>query len=100
MTRNIEYNKNIKVEFSKDNVKIYDSYEITSEKDMAMVLSIISIYPQYHLTRKRKDLIDEWKVHNFLYKLHLFEKHTKDTDFSENESKFRRAVYKIMGKIL
>ena len=100
MVRNIEYNKNIKVEFSEKNIKIYDSYTTTDEKDMAMILSIISIYPQYELTRKRKELIDEWKVHNFLYKLHLFRSHTKDTDFDENESKFRKAVYKIMGKFL
>ena len=100
MVRNIEYQKNIKVEFSKDNIKIYDSYTTTDEKDMAMILSIISIYPQYNLTRERKELIDEWKFHNLLYKLHLFRSHTKDTDLNENESKFRKLVYKIVGKFI
>lgn len=100
MVRNIEYQKNIKVEFSKDNIKIYDSYTTTDEKDMAMILSIISIYPQYNLTRERKELIDEWKFHNLLYKLHLFRSHTKDTDLNENESKFRKFVYKIVGKFI
>ena len=100
MVRNIEYNKNIKVEFLNDNIKIYDSYKTTDEKDMAMILSIISIYPQYHLTRNRKELIDEWKFHNLLYNLHLFRSHTKDTDLDENESKFRKLVYKIVGKFI
>lgn len=101
MKRKIEYNNSkIYVKITKDNVKIIDSYKITNEKDMRMILSIISIYPEYKLTRKRDDLIDEWKSHNLAYKFHILRKHSKDTDLSENESKIRLILYKIISAFL
>lgn len=101
MQRKIDYKGNdYYVEYTDTNIKILDSYKVTEEKDMLMILSIISIYPQYKLTRKRKDLLDEWKAHNLAYKLHLMRKHTRDTDLSENEGKFRLFIYKVLGIFL
>ena len=37
--------------------------------------------------------IREWKAHNILYKLHIRENQTKDTDFSKDESKLRKFGY-------
>ena len=101
MRRKIEYKGNeYYVEYTDTNIKILDSYKVADEKDMLMILSIISIYPQYKLTRKRKDLLDEWKAHNLAYKLHFMRKHTRDTDLNENEGKMRLYLYKMLGKVL
>ncbi len=37
------------------------------------------------LLRSNMSLINEWRVHNLLYDLHLFRKHTKDVDFTLNK---------------
>lgn len=101
MKKRIEYgNKEFYVNFQPGNVKLIDSYKINDEEEMLMILSIISIYPQYKLTRKRKDLLNEWKCHNLAYKLHFMRNNTRDTDLSENEGKIRLILYKLIGRWL
>lgn len=91
--------EDLKVKITKKNVRIIDSYKITDTEKMKQILNEIMKNPNYKLTRKINDLIDEWQFHNFAYKIHLFRKHSKDVDLSENESLFRRIVYKIFGMI-
>lgn len=101
MRRKLEYNNKILyADITKENVKLINSYEIEDEKEMLMFLSIASIYPEYKLSRKRKDLVDEWKCHNLAYKLHFMRNKTKDTDLAENEGKKRLFLYKLIGKLL
>lgn len=51
--------------------------------------------------RSIKNYIAEWYIHNLLYRLHLFRKHTKDVDFQRQfKHTFRDTIEKIIYKII
>ena len=65
----------------KNNIHIYDSYCV-SKHDMLNVLYHIKTDSPYCdvWNRSMKSLVNEWVVHNFLYKLGLYQDRTKDVD--------------------
>ncbi len=82
-------------------ITIKDLAKINDKKAMEFVLikaRILASKKGYHYKRTNESWIQEWRAHNLLYKLHLFESHTKDTDLEERESKFRLFCYKILGR--
>lgn len=89
------------VVIDKNYITIKDSSRVKDKKSMESILKIarnIALKKGYHYKRTNKSWIQEWRAHNLLYKLHLFEIHTKDTDLEECESKFRLFCYKILGR--
>lgn len=91
----------VDVVIDKHYITIKDSSKIKDKKSMESILKIarnIALKKGYHYKRTNKSWIQEWRAHNLLYKLHLFETHTKDTDLEECESKFRLFCYKILGR--
>lgn len=87
----------MKVKYTKTLTIIYDSYLI---KDVAKeVRNIIKkrVDLDYITTRTMKSYIRETKAHNRMYKLHLFRKHTKNTDLEENIKLWKEIVYFIIG---
>lgn len=91
---------NTKIIFDKNNVKIIDSYKINNELDMLIILCTFRTKAlfNYNIEYKRsyKSWIAEWKTHNKLYNKGLFIIHTKDCDLCENESIFRKIIYRIL----
>lgn len=91
----------VDIDFSKENIKIINSYTVTDKKQMKIILNIVKNIARkknIFYTRNIESWIKEWKTHNLLYKFHLFKKHTSDTDLSEDESKFRLFIYDILGR--
>lgn len=94
-------NKKIDVLISKTNIKIINSFEIKTKKEMKKILKKILISDNYFETRDRtiKQYIKEWRTHNILYNIPLkyFKNHCKDCDLTVNENKFRLLVYWFLG---
>ena len=89
------------VVIDKHYITIKDSSKVKNKKSMESILKIarnMALKKGCHYKRTNKSWIQEWRAHNLLYKLHLFETHTKDTDLEECESKFRLFCYKILGR--
>lgn len=89
------------VVIDKNYITIKDSSKVKDKKSMESILKIarnIALKKGYHYKRTNKSWIQEWRAHNLLYKLHLFEIYIKDTDLEECESKFRLFCYKIIGR--
>lgn len=88
----------------KDNIHIEDSYKANTRKDMQIILNDIranhSLEESDVLKRTDESLITEWHVHNVLYNLHLFRKHTKDVDLNYPQSKIMEIAYSIIGIFL
>lgn len=87
------------IKVSKNNIHIEDSYKVNTREDMQIVLTDIranhSLEESDVLKRTDKSLIKEWRIHNVLYNLHLFRKHTKDVDLNYPQSKITEIVYSI-----
>ncbi len=87
----------VKIEYDKGYVTVFNSYEVTSQWIMAYVLTEFKDRTGYKSKRSLNSWIREWKAHNRLYRLGLFESHTKDCDLEENEKWYRRLVYWFIG---
>lgn len=78
-----------------NNIKIIDSYKVTSKIYMKLCLYCM---PLYKVNRSVDSCLNEWIAHNRLYKLGLFKDRCKDTDLTMNESIFRRICYWILSR--
>lgn len=86
-------------------VNIRDSYEV-GKKDMAPFLARIESYiendkdaPECDVfQRDYGSLLAEWRVHNFLYKLHIRRAQTKDVDL-DNPCDKPEWMYRFIGWI-
>ena len=87
------------INVSKNNIHIEDSYKVNTKEDMQIVLTDIranhSLEESDVLKRTDKSLIKEWHIHNVLYNLHIFRKHTKDVDLNYPQSKIIEIAYSV-----
>ena len=87
-------------------VRIRDSYLINNNSDIKTVLEYIRSLDEYKklkeygYTRTPASEFNEWKVHNFLYKLGYKPERTGSVDIDQNESKFHRFVYAVLSIFL
>lgn len=89
--------KKFNIKYSKDNWKIFNSYLIRNEKDMAIICqALIDIYPIHGKDgisyRTVEDMVNEWKIHNLAYDILPYnselKEHAKDVDLdSKDEGK-------------
>lgn len=81
------------------NTKINDSYLIKRKEVKEVIKQIVKerLKLDYPITRSNESYERELKAHNLMYKLHLFRKHTKDTDLEEHIKKWKKIVYFILG---
>lgn len=81
------------------NTKVFDSWKLTDKEIKWVVNEIIRERKRvgYIVTRDVQSYYNEIIGHNRLYKLHLFRKHTKDTDLEEPTTKFKEAAFKILS---
>lgn len=87
----IKYNEKTK------NVKIVNSYLIKKRKSMQIYL-IFNYLTIRKVNRSIPSCLNEWVAHNRLYRLGLFKERCRDTDFTMNESLFRRICYWILSR--
>ncbi len=95
------------VEYKYDNWKIYNSYKITNEHDMKIIVSkLISIHPihssDYKSYRTVDDLVYEWKQHNLAFTLlpkGKYKDMARDVDLDpKDQNKSYIEMYKIREK--
>ena len=81
---------------SEDNCCIEQSYLIRSRAVMEDFCA--NVLPESFLkARTINSYVAEWRAHNLLYNLHLFVKHTVETDLNPNESLLRRFFFRILS---
>jgi hypothetical protein len=87
----------IEYSISSTNCCVFNSHLI---KDKETKLNFIR-FLRKHITdfdkRSEQSYYREWKTHNLLYKLNLWQDRTKDTDLDINESKFRLLCYFLLS---
>lgn len=78
-----------------NNIKIIDSYKVTSKRLMKLNLYCM---PLHKVNRSVKSCLNEWIAHNRLYKLGLFKDRCKDCNLTMNESIFRKICYWLLSR--
>lgn len=89
----------MKIEYAKNNTRVYDSYKYNNKEIKQAVQDIIDTRKELGLpvTRNKQSYISEWKAHNRLYKLGIEVHRTKDVDLEEDINPIRNFLYLIMG---
>ena len=86
--------------FTENNTKIYNSYNLKSNKEIKILVENIMVKRQelkLNTSRTKNSYIREVKAHIRLYKFGLFKSHTKDTDLEEPILKRINFIYFIIG---
>ncbi len=88
----------MKVDYNKDNTKIYDCYLIKNfDRDIYNIMRDRE-EKGFPITRSLRSYINETKAHAKLYNLGLFKSHTKDADLEENITPLKELIYSIIGR--
>jgi hypothetical protein len=87
----------VDIEYDENNIKVIDSYKIKKRDLISDILVLFKLETGYVSKRNLVDWVSEWVAHNRLYTLGLFRSHTKDVDLEENEKRWRKIIYKILG---
>lgn len=90
----------LKIEFSRNNTKVFDSYLLNASEIIEIVDYIIQKREEqgFILTRTKKSYIAEIKVHNILYKLGIARNKTKDVDLEDPINPILERIYYILGR--
>ena len=76
--------------FSRDSVKVYDSYKITRRDDILHIVLFIREYAArkgYEVPRTNTRLYGEFRLHNLLYDMGIEREHTADADLDYSQDK-------------
>lgn len=93
-------------EIESENIKLYNGFAFKKKELKILVMKGLIEKAKrkgYNFLEYRsiKNYIAEWYLHNLLYRLHLFRKHTRDVDFQRQfKHTFRDTVEKIIYKII
>ena len=98
---NIKYGEYlIDVLLSTDNTSIIDSYRIKRINDMINILKKIrNTCDNSYAIHKRSifGMVNEWRVHNLLYFLHIKRKRTCTVDLNINQSIWVKIAYTLLS---
>ena len=98
---NIKYSKYIiNVLLSSYNTSIIDSYRIRRINDMVNVLKKIrNTCDNSYAIHKRSifGMVNEWRVHNLLYFLHIKRRRTGTVDLNINQSIWAKIAYTLLS---
>lgn len=89
-----------RVQTSKDNTCILDSYKLKKKSDMKEVLELIrekAFKSAAVNNRSIKGMVNEWRVHNFLYSLGIAKTRTKDVDLELNQPWYMKFLYSVFS---
>ena len=84
-------------------IHIKNSYMVTRNEDIEEVLEYIRGMDGYKklkevgYTRTPRSEFNEWKGHNFFYRIGFLRSRTGSVDIDQNEPKWRRFVYAILS---
>ena len=79
-------------------ITVYQTYEISKHGFDDAIDILMLRYPGHNVfKRSRNSLKREWAVHNLLYNIGLFRKHTANTDFNIPLSFKEKLVYDGLG---
>ena len=90
----------MKITYSENETKIYDSYLLGSDyliRKVAEEIATTRIIKGLPQKRTEKSYINEIKAHNRLYNLGIFRSHTKDTDLEEDIKKWKERIFRIIS---
>ena len=97
----IEYkNLILKVNISKEDTCILDSYKVRNIKDMSDIIYGIRSHATKDMavfSRSISSMIAEWRVHNLLYELNIQRDRTKDVNLNSNQPWYIKAIYYIIS---
>lgn len=83
---------------------IHESHKVRSVTGMKEVLERVrreNIGKDYPILRRTdRDIIDEWKVHNLFYNLHVFRLHTGTVDLEYPQRWWFRIGYRVLSKLV
>ena len=83
-----------------DNIHIKNSYLITSDdKKLEIIDDLLESFPWFKDHRTNKDMLSEWRVHNWFYRLNIKKNNTKDTDLEYKQNFFLKLLYAIFSKL-
>ena len=98
---NIKYSEHIiNVLLSTYNTSITDSYRIRRINDMVSVLKKIrNTCDDSYAIHKRSifGMVNEWRVHNLLYSLHIKRRRTGTVDLNINQSIWAKIAYTLLS---
>ena len=98
---NIKYSEYIiNVLLSTNNTSITDSYKIRRINDMVNVLKKIrNTCDDSYAIHKRSifGMVNEWRVHNLLYFLHIKRRKTGTVDLNVNQSIWVKIAYTLLS---
>lgn len=82
-----------------NNIQIVNSYKI-KDKDLQIkiidtILKYNKKYPNNNWIRTSNSMYMEWQLHNFIYNIGLFKKHTISVDFGSKEEFFYKLLFFI-----
>lgn len=93
-------------EIESENIKLYNGFAFKKKELKILVMKELIEKAKrkgYNFLEYRsiKNYIAEWYIHNLLYRLHLFRKHTRDVDFQRQfKHTFRDTIEKTIYKII
>lgn len=93
----------MRYKISDDNIRIYDSYQITSIPQIARAIVQLRAAEnrgQKVWQRTNRSLILEWAGHNLLYRwVPKWRSHTKDVDMDYPQTFWTRTAFNILGTL-
>lgn len=91
----------LKVEVTKNNTTIFDSYQVKTPSDMKLVIKEIRNFVEdndYTInSRSITSMLREWRSHNLLYSLGLFRSRVKDVDLNTVHQWWLKTLYFIVS---
>lgn len=86
---------------SDDNISIIDSYKVTSDSDKEKIIeNLLESFPWFKETRTCRDMLDEWRVHNYCYSINYQRNRTRNTDFELKQNIILKFMYWLISKFI
>lgn len=84
-----------------DNISIIDSYRVVDDRDkLDIIEDLLRSFPWFDETRSSKDMLNEWRVHNFCYSINFKRKRTISVDFELRQNKILKFLYWLVSKFI
>ena len=86
------------------NIRVEDSYKITSKKEVRKWIWEIMESPEFSeletmgFNRSENSMVNEWLAHNFLYYIGYKRDRTGSVDINQSEPMWRKVVYWLLAQ--
>lgn len=92
-------NESLSIHVTANCITIYNSYTVTSRKEMYKIINKFKTdYPDHNISKIPSYLlVCEWASHNICYKLNIFTERTKHTDLNCDNPWWLKLGYLIIG---